>query len=58
VEKLYMGWGWGVRVLLLLTGFFPAKFGSSISARFLIYGVHDVCFLPLVAILDLLGDNF
>jgi hypothetical protein len=53
-----MGWGWGVRVLLLLTGFFPAKFGSSISARFLIYGVHDVCFLPLVAILDLLGDNF
>jgi hypothetical protein len=33
-------------------GFFSAKCGSSISARFLIYGVHTVSFLPLVAILD------
>jgi hypothetical protein len=32
--------------------FFPAKCGSSILARFLIYGAHTVCFLPLVAILD------
>jgi hypothetical protein len=39
-----------VRVLLLFF-FFSAKCGSSISARFLIYGAH-VYFLPLVAILD------
>jgi hypothetical protein len=32
--------------------FFSAKCGSSISARFLIYGVHAVSFFPLVAILD------
>jgi hypothetical protein len=32
--------------------FFSAKCGSSIPARFLIYGSHAVCFLPLVAILD------
>jgi hypothetical protein len=25
---------------------------ASISARFLIYGTHTVCFLPLVTILD------
>jgi hypothetical protein len=40
------------RVLLILCGF-SAKCGSSISARFLIYGAHAVCVLPLVAILDL-----
>jgi hypothetical protein len=33
--------------------FFSAKCGSSLSARFLIYGVHAICFLPLVTILDL-----
>jgi hypothetical protein len=38
---------WGVGVLLLL-----GVFGSSISARFLIYGAHAVCFLLLVTILD------
>jgi hypothetical protein len=32
--------------------YFSAKYGSSISARFLIYGAHAVCFLPLVAIVD------
>jgi hypothetical protein len=32
--------------------FFSAKCGSSISAKFLIYGAHAVCFCPLVAILD------
>jgi hypothetical protein len=32
--------------------FFSAKCHSSISGRFLIYGDHAVCFLPLVAILD------
>jgi hypothetical protein len=42
----------GIRVLLLLAGFFSAKCGSSVSAKFLIYGAHAVCFLPLVAILD------
>jgi hypothetical protein len=32
--------------------FFSAKCGSSVSAKFLIYGAHAVCFCPLVAILD------
>jgi hypothetical protein len=32
--------------------FFPAKYGSNVSARFLIYRAQAVCFLPLVAILD------
>jgi hypothetical protein len=32
--------------------FFSAKCGSSISVRFLIYGAHTACFLPLVTILD------
>jgi hypothetical protein len=32
--------------------FFSAKYGSSISAKFLIYGAHTVCFCPLVPILD------
>jgi hypothetical protein len=41
----------GVGVLLLLCGFFSAKCASSISARFLIYGAHTVCFLLLVVIL-------
>jgi hypothetical protein len=43
---------WGVRFLLLLGVFFSAKCVSSISARFLIYRSHAVCFLPLVTILD------
>jgi hypothetical protein len=42
----------GVGVLLLLGDFFSAKCGSSVSAKFLIYGAHAVCFLPLVTILD------
>jgi hypothetical protein len=52
-EALY---GLGVQdvgVLLLLGGFFSVKSGSYILARFLIYGVHAVHFLPLVTILDL-----
>jgi hypothetical protein len=32
--------------------FFSAKYGSTISANFLIYGAHTVCFCPLVTILD------
>jgi hypothetical protein len=32
--------------------FFPARCVSSISARFLLYGAHAICFLPLVTILD------
>jgi hypothetical protein len=43
----------GVRVLLLLGAFFSAKCGSSISAKFLIYAAHAVCFCILVTILDL-----
>jgi hypothetical protein len=32
--------------------FFSSKCGSSISAKFLIYGAHTVCFCPLVTSLD------
>jgi hypothetical protein len=35
----------GVGVLLILGVFISAKCGSSVSARFLIYGAHAVCFL-------------
>jgi hypothetical protein len=42
----------GVRVLILLGSFFSANCSSSISAKFLTYGAHTVCFCPLVAILD------
>jgi hypothetical protein len=42
----------GIKVVLLLGGFFSAKCGSCILAIVLIYRVHTVCFLPLVAILD------
>jgi hypothetical protein len=31
---------------------FPDRYVSSISARFLLYGAHAICFLPLVTILD------
>jgi hypothetical protein len=41
-----------VKVLILLVGFYSAKCGYSISAKFLIYRAHTVCFCPLVAILD------
>jgi hypothetical protein len=34
--------------------FFSAKYGSSVSARFQIYGAHAVSYLPLVGILKLL----
>jgi hypothetical protein len=51
-EALYRLGVRGVRVLLVLGGFFSAKCGSSVSVRFFIYGAHAVCFLPLVAILD------
>jgi hypothetical protein len=40
----------GVGVFLLLGVFFSAKSGSSISAKFLVYMAHTVCFLSLVAI--------
>jgi hypothetical protein len=50
-EALYGLGVWGVRVLILLV-FFSAKCGSSMSARFLIYGSHAVFLLPLVIILD------
>jgi hypothetical protein len=43
---------WGVRVLLILGGFFLPSVAPTFSAKFLIYRSHAVCFLPLVAILD------
>jgi hypothetical protein len=51
-EALYGLSVWGVGVLLLLGGFFSAKCGSGISAKFFIYGAQDVYLLFLVAILD------
>jgi hypothetical protein len=42
----------GVKVLLILGGFFSAQCVSSVSAKFLIYRVNAICFLPLVTILD------
>jgi hypothetical protein len=42
----------GVKALIPLGAFFPAKCGSSISAKFLIYRAHAVCFCILVSILD------
>jgi hypothetical protein len=38
--------------------FFSAKYGSILSAKFLIYGAHAVCFCTLVAILDQLFEIF
>jgi hypothetical protein len=53
-EALYGLGVQGVEVLILLGAFFffSAKCGSSVSARFLIYRAHAVCFCTLVAILD------
>jgi hypothetical protein len=45
--------GLGCRSFSYSWWYFSTKCGSSISARFLIYRAHAVCFLPLVAILDL-----
>jgi hypothetical protein len=52
VEKVYMGWGLRVLEFWFFVFFFSAKCGSSISAKFLIYGAYAVCFLPVLAILD------
>jgi hypothetical protein len=52
VENLCVGWGFGSQGCASSWWFFCAKCGSSISARFLIYGAHAICFLPLVSILD------
>jgi hypothetical protein len=38
--------------------FLSAKCGSSVSAKFLIYGAHTVCFCTLVTILDPLRISF
>jgi hypothetical protein len=52
VWKLCVGWVFlCVRVLPFLGGF-PARCVSSISARFLLYGAHTICFLLLVTILE------
>jgi hypothetical protein len=45
-----------VRVFSSSWWYFSAKFGSSISARFLIFSSHTVCFRPRVTILDLLKN--
>jgi hypothetical protein len=47
-----MGWGFGMSDFCFFWWFFFYKCDSSISARFLIYGAHAVCFFPLVTILD------
>jgi hypothetical protein len=52
MEKLCAGWGFGMSEFCFFLVVFPAKCGSSISARFLLYGAHTICFLPLVTILD------
>jgi hypothetical protein len=49
-EALYRLGVQGVEVFILLDAFFSAKCGSSVSAKFLIYGVHTVCFCTLVPI--------
>jgi hypothetical protein len=51
-EALYGLGVQGVKVLILLGAFFFAKSGSTISARFLTYGAHSVCFSTAVAIMD------
>jgi hypothetical protein len=51
-EALYQLGVQGVKSFASSWWFFPAKCGSSISTRFLIYRVHAVSFFPLVAILD------
>jgi hypothetical protein len=47
-------WAWGSGCWSFDSSwwFFSVKCGSSVSAKFLIYRVHDVCFCPLVTILD------
>jgi hypothetical protein len=45
-------WGLGCQGFISSWWFFSAKSGSSISVRFLIYGPHAICFLPLVTIWD------
>jgi hypothetical protein len=52
-EALYGMGVQGIRVLLLLGGFFLPSVGSRVSATFLICRAHAVCFRPLVTILDL-----
>jgi hypothetical protein len=48
-------WAGGLGVLeFCLMVVFPARCVCSISARFLLYRAHAICFLPLVTILDLL----
>jgi hypothetical protein len=53
MKKLCMGWGFGLLEFCFFLVVFPARCVSRVSARFLIYGAHAVCFLPLVlGILD------
>jgi hypothetical protein len=57
MEKFSMGYGFRVLKFLFFWWFLSATYDSSISARFLIYRFQAVCFLPLVAILDLPGES-
>jgi hypothetical protein len=52
MEKLCAGWEFRVLMFRFFLVLFSAKCGSSISAKFLIYGAHAVCFYTLVTILD------
>jgi hypothetical protein len=51
-EALYRLGVQGVKVLILFGALFLPLYGLSISARFLIYRSHAVCFCALIAILD------
>jgi hypothetical protein len=55
-EALYSLRGSGCQSFDSSWWFFSAKCGSSISAKFLIYEAHVVCFYSLVIVLDL--SNF
>jgi hypothetical protein len=51
-EALYRLGVQGVEVLILLGAFFLSSVAPSVSARFLIYRAHAICFCTLVTILD------
>jgi hypothetical protein len=50
--------GLGVSEFCFFLVVFPPRCVSSISARFLLYGAHTICFLPLVTILEPPSWNF
>jgi hypothetical protein len=50
--EVLLGWDFRLSEFCFFLMLFSAKCGSSVSAKFLIYGAHTVCFLHLVTILD------